>query len=627
MFPIQTNWGRRLLFCSLASLGFAQVPAPPPATPVPETVQAPLPLPKVVDHKLELSAEQSEGGHVLKNDKGQVIGVTLDKSCAAAFKASKKQPGIDWKTEPIPAGWWHGVIDSNDRPGYANRDIAIMLMTKERSSVKVAANFDINGDSKQRFEFWVYLSSPAEGVRMQPDSDLWFWNQTWSIAKITLEQRDPGVLPPAVPATLELPVAADGTIALPPGTPGGIWTISGVLKKNGTAWFEGADGRRGTIPFTLDRWKKNISRGANFYIDGSLVKIITEPKDMFPSVVMTRSGSRQRKPPADEGPLAVTQDPARPVSSTLEMIGSNLSGEPPVFALFPNGKRIAVMTTWDDGSNDDLRCAEILNRLGYRPTFFLNQNSTAVGFMDKLVALNVEIGSHGSNHPFLYRISPESARDTCVIMRQFLENKLGHPVISFAYPNGYSPAYDIVGDYVLRAVEAAGYWSGRTTNVNAETVTSIENPLLWKTDGFFGNSKPLEGVWEKTKVKDGGIFYFWGHSWQIGKTDADWTRFETFAAQFSGHPDAWYASQGSMSVWLWARKNVHLEVTQKSAGSVSVQVTHPWIHPYLSAQSPLAFTVPAGVEKVRWQGQEIPVVAGKVDLAWGQEPAPVSLNK
>ncbi len=570
---------------------------------------------KLAGNKIELLAEQSEGGNILKNDKGEVTGVTLDKSCAAAFKARGKDPGIDWKTEPLPAGWWHGVVESNQPRGYANRDIGIMFLTKDKSSVKVAANFDIKGDSPKRFEFWIYIASPADGVRMQPDSDLWNWNQTWPISRITLEQRLPTVLEPSVPVTLELPVNA-GEIILPPGVPSGNWIISGILKKAGTALFEGADGRSGQMRFTMDQWKTNVTRGANFYLNSSLKKITTEPKDIFPSVVLTRNATRDSKPLGEPGELMVTQDPAKSVSGVLEMTGSNLGGEPPAFAPFPGGKRIAVMTTWDDGATEDLRLAEILNRQGYRPTFFLTHNSKAAEFLDKLIALNVEIGSHGYNHPFLYRIPPDTVKDECRAMRRFLETKLGHPVVSYAYPNGYSPAYDVDGDYVLRGVEAAGYWSGRTTNVAQETIDSIKNPLMWQTDGFFGNSKPLEAVWEKTKTKDGAIFYFWGHSWQIGKTDADWAKFETFAAQFAGNPDAWYASQGAMSVWWWARKNVQVAVLKKSAEKVSVEITRPWIHPYLSAQCPLAFSVPVGVETVIWQGKSIPVTHGKVDLAW-----------
>ena len=600
-----------ILLSSATSLGLVQA-VEPPITQVPVATN---PIKRTGD-KIELLAEQSEGGNILKNDKGEVTGVTLDKSCAAAFKASGKDPGIDWKTEPLPAGWWHGIVESNQNPGYANRDIGIMLLTKDKSSVKVAANYDIKGDSPKRFEFWIYIASPADGVRMQPDSDLWNWNQTCSIRKITLQQRVPTALESWEPVTLELPVSA-GEIMVPPGVPGGNWTISGILKKAGTASFEGADGRSGNMILTMDQWKTNVTRGASFYLNSSLKKITIEPKDIYPAVVLTRNATRIRKPLDEPGELMVTQDPAKPVSGVLEMIGSNLAGEPPAFALFPGGKRIAVMTTWDDGPPEDLRCAEILNRQGYRPTFFINHNSKAVEFMDKLMALNVEIGSHGYNHPFLSQLPPENVKDECCAMRKFLETKLGHPVISYAYPNGYSRAYDVDGDYVLRGVEAAGYWSGRTTNVAQETIDSITNPLTWKTDGFFGNSKPLEAVWEKTKTRDGAIFYFWGHSWQIGKTDADWKKFEDFTAQFAGNPDAWYASQGSMSVWWWARKNVHVSVLKKSVGKVSVEITHPWIHPYLSAQCPLAFAVPAGVAKVIWQGKEIPVVDGKIDLPWG----------
>ena len=99
-------------------------------------------------------------------------------------------------------------------------------------------------------------------------------------------------------------------------------------------------------------------------------------------------------------------------------------------------------------------------RLGYRPTFFLNRNSAA---LEKLMTLDVEIGSHGYNHPFLYHIPPDRVADECIAMRKFLETKLGHPVVSYAYPNGYFTAYDLDGDYVLRGVQNAGYWSGRST--------------------------------------------------------------------------------------------------------------------------------------------------------------------
>jgi hypothetical protein len=212
-------------------------------------------------------------------------------------------------------------------------------------------------------------------------------------------------------------------------------------------------------------------------------------------------------------------------------------------------------------------------------------------------------------------------------MRRVLEQKLGHPVISFGYPNGYSPSRDVEGDYVLRAVQEAGYWSGRTTGTKQETVDSITNALAMNTDGFFGNAKDLERVWATTQAKDGGVFYFWGHSWQIGKTDEQWNAFEKFVAQFAGRPNAWYCSQGEFSLWLWARRNLTLTVAEKEPSRVVISLSRPWLHPYLADRCPISLQVPAGVEKVVWQGKAVPVTQGCVELVWPQINGPAPEGK
>ena len=182
----------------------------------------------------------------------------------------------------------------------------------------------------------------------------------------------------------------------------------------------------------------------------------------------------------------------------------------------------------------------------------------------------MEVGSHCYHHPSLYNIPPKDAAEECLEMRKVLEKTLQHPVISFGYPNGYRPAYDMDGDYLLRAVKAAGYWSGRTTDTAEETVESYRDLLAMNSNGFFGYAKELERDWAKTITKEGGVFYFWGHSWQIGKTDEQWQKFETFVAQFANQPNTWYASQGELSLWLWAHKNVKLDIVSKSPAKVGL---------------------------------------------------------
>ena len=149
----------------------------------------------------------------------------------------------------------------------------------------------------------------------------------------------------------------------------------------------------------------------------------------------------------------------------------------------------------------DFRLAEVLHRQGYHPTFLMNQPSPAMKSLDKLEALGVEVGSHCWHHPFLFILPPQRAMEECVEMRKLLEKQLKHPVISFAYPNGYTPAYDTQGDYVLRAVKAAGYWSGRTTDTAMNTYNSITDALTMRSNGFFGGRDSLIKDWEKTRPR------------------------------------------------------------------------------------------------------------------------------
>jgi peptidoglycan/xylan/chitin deacetylase (PgdA/CDA1 family) len=475
---------------------------------------------------------------------------------------------------------------------------------------------NVIGKTAEKFEFWIYTAAPADGVHVQ---DVYghfsIYRRTWPILRVTLQQAEPAALGPDDSITLELPVPKDGSVALPATLPPGLWSLTAAMKKEGMAICQCEDGRSVEGPFSFDKmWHKPFP--VRFYLKSPLRKVNIKTSQTFPALILENCKIRPSESIATDGPLMTTVDAARSQSAQLEMTGANLTGAAPTLPILTGGRRTAVLTSWDDGAEPDLRLAEILHRLGYRPTFFLNHNNPAMKFLDKLAALDVEIGSHCYHHPFLYLLLPERAKEECVEMRKLLEKELKHPVISFGYPNGYTPAYDAEGDYVLGAVRAAGYWSGRATSTGMETYDSIEEPLAMRSNGFFGDRKGLEKAWAETRAKEGGIFYFWGHSWQIGKTDEQWQDFEKFVAQFAHQPDTWYASVGELTLWLWARKNVQMAVAEKSPGKVTVTLTRPWLHPWLSAQCPLSLKVPPGVESVRWQGESVPIKNGLVELPW-----------
>ena len=559
-----------------------------------------------------LTAEQATGGHVIPLSDG-TKGITLDKTIKYEWPANFFQ----WKLPvAIPPGWCHGVVqfgvkDGDDR-GYINNCLGIRSLTPNSPMVNVMNNFGTLKD--RRFEFWLYSERPMEGIRIENIYNLLYYQlkHTWPITQVVLESVKPSSLTKEDVLCLELPVKADGTTSLPAKLFSGIWQLGVPVGAKGTVACLGEDGRAVKMPVG----------GANFYMESPLREIIFKASPPVKVVTLQNIFFRSKAqsiPPSYS--LMATVDTSKIETGELEMIGAKLTGDAPVFPLLPGGKKTAVLTTWDDGTNWDLRMAEVTHRLGIGATFEMNHHSPVLGSLDKLEALGAEIGSHSWSHPSLFELPPKEALWECAAMRQFLEEKLKHPVISFAYPNGYSRAYDADGDYVLRAVRDSGYWSGRTTATGNEMVDSISEPMAFKTAGFFGQDKRgLESEWKAIRTKEGGIYHIWGHAHQLGNTDKQWKEVEDYLAKFAHLPDVWYPTQGEVFTWIWLRKNVQLAVTDKGPNKVSVKVTRPWLHPYLAGKRPLSLKVSAGVEKVMWQGKEIAIVDGFVELPWAERP-------
>lgn len=117
-----------------------------------------------------------------------------------------------------------------------------------------------------------------------------------------------------------------------------------------------------------------------------------------------------------------------------------------------------VIITFDDG-NADLytRAFPILQRYGFSGTLYLVVNYLdQPGFLSseqvqELVAAGWEIGSHSFSHPNLAQVDGEALRRETEGSRQWLMNRFGRPIDSFAYP------YGISSHAAQRWVRKAGY--------------------------------------------------------------------------------------------------------------------------------------------------------------------------
>jgi len=312
-------------------------------------------------------------------------------------------------------------------------------------------------------------------------------------------------------------------------------------------------------------------------------------------------------------PLTVVVDSTKTETRTLKLIGYR-GKEMPKIELFPAGKSMAVVTSWDDGQAMDMQVMECLNQFGMKGTFYMNRGSAMNTRLEELEAKGMEIGSHSWSHPPFYNSSPDRCFAETVEMRRYLEKILGHPVISFAYPFVYQPAYDAGGDYVLRSLRQAGYWSGRTTTTGDNRIDSIPNPLAMRPNFHFkvGAAKTKEKFEDLIK-KPGSILYIWGHSYELAGDGAK--ILEEVLASVANRPEVWYATLGELMTWQFIRKHLHIEQTSIKGSGKSFILKMPWLHPWLR-KVPVCLTMPLGVTQVLWQGRKIPVVDHQVQLSW-----------
>lgn len=129
----------------------------------------------------------------------------------------------------------------------------------------------------------------------------------------------------------------------------------------------------------------------------------------------------------------------------------------------------AVAITFDDGYCDNLDACEQLQARGLTATWFIVSGSVGktVSWQDPdapacktmlsgaelraMISQGFEIGAHGQSHRRLTKLDAAELREETLQPKQALQDLLGCPITSFAYPYG---DYD---DRIVAAVKEAGY--------------------------------------------------------------------------------------------------------------------------------------------------------------------------
>ncbi len=124
-----------------------------------------------------------------------------------------------------------------------------------------------------------------------------------------------------------------------------------------------------------------------------------------------------------------------------------------------------VIISFDDDWQTQYSFAlPLLKKYGFTATFYVwvivvgMKNHMTWDEVRALEAAGMEIGCHTMTHPYLTRIKdPARLRREIVVAKQRIEQQIGRPVTTFAYPFGQ---YD---ERVAAAVKDAGFSSARST--------------------------------------------------------------------------------------------------------------------------------------------------------------------
>lgn len=227
--------------------------------------------------------------------------------------------------------------------------------------------------------------------------------------------------------------------------------------------------------------------------------------------------------------------------------------------LWPGGRMKCCTLSFDDGTVEDVRIAEMLRERGLRATF--NLNTGLMGRSDHLeqagfavehkklpaeriadVYRGFEVAVHGHTHAHVGCVPASMATYEIGRCKAELEELVHAPVRGMAWPINYCERDD-----ARAAAAACGIVYARTTRRTYDCVGLPDDWLAW--DAACSYVQPeLDVVVEKflapldaAVYREPYLLYVWGHGYEATGRGA-WGALERFLDRVSGLDEVWYAT-------------------------------------------------------------------------------------
>ncbi len=204
-----------------------------------------------------------------------------------------------------------------------------------------------------------------------------------------------------------------------------------------------------------------------------------------------------------------------------------------------------VAQCWDDGVVNDIIVADICRKYNAKATFNINPGKIAA---DKRITgwvwsdfqvdyLSVQemlehykgfqVASHTMTHPFPAQITPAKFRREAVDARKFIEDTFQQSAPGFAWPYGeFTPQCTAIlaeENFIYGRTVSRGFNSGRA------------NPLTTPVNCHYLDCDFFDCL---AKAKKDGVFYFWGHSYEMKDNPDLIARYDKIIQTISADPEA-----------------------------------------------------------------------------------------
>lgn len=189
------------------------------------------------------------------------------------------------------------------------------------------------------------------------------------------------------------------------------------------------------------------------------------------------------------------------------------------------------MTSWDDGTSQDMKMAELLSKYNLPGIFYIPSNCELSEEEIKILSKSgFEIGGHTISHPVdLKELSSDEQLSEIMGNKEWLEYLIDKKIETFCYPRG---RYNEITVNKLREAEIK--WA-RTTVIG--NINQPKDPFRVSTavHVYPFRKEYQEKEWQqyakelfkKTKEGENKVFHLWGHSWEIEKYK-QWENLEDF---------------------------------------------------------------------------------------------------